>query len=183
MTSGRRAALALLAAGLAVLAGCGPRPRAPALEDNPVYVNDAGGFRFVVPEGWHQFARSELPPGKLDRERLLVQYRRLDPERQATLEVSAADLPASVNLTDYLADASYGAKAWRPQGKPEPVEGAGVPGTRYDFSARVGKNDLAREVIAFRRGERVYFFTVVYAARDDTAREQFRRSVARILWK
>jgi hypothetical protein len=183
MRSGRRGALVLLAVGLALLAGCGPRPRAPALEDNPVYLSDSGGFRFVVPEGWHQYARSELPPGKLDKERLLVQYRRLGAEQQATLEVSAADLPASANLAEYLGGPNYGAKEWRLRGKPEAVTVAGVPGTRHDYTAHVGKEDLAREVVAFRRGERVTFFTVVYAPKDVSAQEQFRRAVDRILWK
>jgi hypothetical protein len=146
-------------------------------------VNDREGFRFVVPEGWHQAARSEPPPGKLDQERVLVQYRQLDPEHPATFEVSAADLPAATDLAAYLAGPGYGAREWRLRGVPENLEVGGVPGTRYDFAARVDKDDLAREVVAFRRGERVYFFTAVFLAKDGTAREQFRRSVDRILWK
>src|SRR5262245_64118678 len=78
---------------LLLLLGCAPRPRAPALLDEPVYQNEREGFRFLVPEGWKQYARSEAPPGKGERERLLVLYRRLTPGPEATLEVTRADLP------------------------------------------------------------------------------------------
>jgi hypothetical protein len=174
--------LALIVAAT-LLAGCRPRPRAPALYDAPVYQNDTEGFRFVVPEGWSQYARSDVPPGKLDKERLLVQYRRMKSAKEATLEVSAADLPPSADLADYLAGPAFGVKDWKLKPPPEPVEVNGVAGTRYDFTGRVGKDDMTREVVAFRRGERVYFFTTLFFTQDATAQEQSRRAVSRILWK
>jgi hypothetical protein len=166
-----------------LLAGCRPRPRAPDLNDAPVYENDREGFRFMVPEGWSQYARSELPPGKLDKERLLVQYRRTKSEKEATLEVSAADLSPSTDLANYLAAPAFGVKDWKLKPSPESVEVNGVAGTRYDFAGRVGKEEMTREVVAFRRGERVYFFTTLFFTKDTTAQEQSRRAVSRILWK
>jgi hypothetical protein len=167
----------------ALLPGCRSRPRAPALDNAPVYQNDREGFRFVAPEGWTQLARADVPPGKLAKERLLVQYRRLNAPREATFEVSVADFSPSTDLADYLAAPAYGSKDWKLQSAPEPAEVNGVAGTRYDFTARVGKDDMTREVVAFRRGERVYFFTTVFFTKDATAQEQGRRAVARILWK
>src|SRR5262245_1447579 len=94
--------LGMAAVGLALLLGCTPKPVAPALRDEPVYQNDQEGFRFLVPEGWSQNARTEVPPGPVEKERLLVQYKRRPPAKPATLEVSMADLPSSTNLATYL---------------------------------------------------------------------------------
>jgi hypothetical protein len=174
--------LALLLATV-VPAGCHHGPRAPALDDSPVYQNDQAGFRFLVPEGWSQSARSELPPGKLDKERLLVQYRRTASSKEATFEVSAADLGPSADLADYLAAPALGVKDWKLKPPPEDLEVSGVRGTRYNFAGRMGKEDVTREVVAFRRGERLYFFTTVFASKDTTAQEQARRAVSRLLWK
>jgi hypothetical protein len=174
--------LALVVAA-ALPAGCRTRPRAPALDNAPVYQNDREGFRFLVPEGWSQFARSELPPGKLDKERVLVQYRRINPAKEATFEVSAADLPPSADLAEYLGAPAFGSKDWKLKSPPEPLEVDSVPGTRYEFTSRVGKEEMTREVVAFRRGERAYIFTTLFFTRDATAQEQARRAVSRILWR
>src|SRR5262249_45571367 len=97
---------------LLVLSGCNTRPRAPALVDEPIYQNEREGLRFLVPEGWKQLARADVPPGKVDRERLLVQYRRLLPGQEATLEVRLADLPTSAALDSLLSAPSYGVDRW-----------------------------------------------------------------------
>src|SRR5689334_537493 len=81
--------------------GCQPKPKAPALLDEPVYQTDEG-FRFLVPEGWIMSARANVPPGPVEKERLLVQYRRASGESQATLEVSMMDLPEDADLAAYL---------------------------------------------------------------------------------
>jgi hypothetical protein len=162
-------------------AGCQPKPKAPALLDEPVYQSDEG-FRFLVPEGWTMAARGSLPPGPLDKERLLVQYRRSADDKQATLEVSAADLPEDTELAAYLGGPSFSVSHWNPSGPPENLEVGGRPGTRYRFKARVGGSELAKEVTAFRRGGRVYFFNLLFAPSDAAAPEQFRRAVGRLVW-
>ena len=43
-----------------LLAGCQPKPKAPALLDEPVFQSDEG-FRFLVPEGWIMAARGNVP--------------------------------------------------------------------------------------------------------------------------
>jgi hypothetical protein len=164
-----------------LLDGCKPKPKAPALLDEPVFQSDEG-FRFLVPEGWSMAARGNLPPGKLDKERLLVQYRRTIGDTQATLEVSAADLPDNADLADYLSGPSFSASHWEPSGSPEKVEAGGRPGKRYRFTATVNRVKLAKEITAFRRDERVYFFTLLFAPADATAPEQIRRAIGRLVW-
>lgn len=171
--------LALLAAAL--FAGCRPKPKAPALLNDPVYQSDEG-FRFLVPESWIMAARGNLPPGPLDKERLLVQYRRTAGDSQATLEVSAANLPDNADLRDYLSGPSFSAQHWAPSGSAVKLEAGGRPGVRYRFTAIVSGAKLAKEVTAFRRGERVYFFTLLFAPSDATAPEQIHRALGRLVW-
>jgi predicted Zn-dependent protease len=174
--------IGLLVAGWIAGSGCQPRPKAPALLDEPVYQNDREGFRFLVPEGWIMAARADVPPGPAQKERLLVQYRRANADKQAMLEVSQADLPEPTDLQAYLSGPSFGASRWKSSAAPEPIEVHGVNGTRFRLTAQVRGEQLAREVTAFRRGERVYFFTLLYAPADTSAPEQARRAVGRIVW-
>jgi hypothetical protein len=168
---------------LVVLLGlsCQPKPRAPALIDEPVFQSDEG-FRFLVPEGWIMAARSNVPPGPVEKDRLLVQYRRVQGDSQATLEVSLMDRSEDTELTAYLSEPSFSVSRWEPQGEPEPLEAGGRTGTRYRFSGSMNKNEMAKEVTAFRRGGRVYFFTLLYAPEDATAPEQVHRVINRLEW-
>ena len=104
---------------LTLTAGCNSQPRAPALSDEPVYQNSAEGFRFLVPPGWSQRAKANLPEGKLGKERLLVQYRRLTEAFVASLEVTACDRETAADLPALLAGPSFGIPQWPPQGPPE----------------------------------------------------------------
>jgi predicted Zn-dependent protease len=167
---------------IAVLGGCRSRPHAPALRDDPVYQNADEGFRFLVPEGWTQHANAVLPRGKLDQEQLLVSYKRVASGDLASLEVLAADMPADTDLTAHLSGPSYSRQGWQPTAKPEQVEVDSVPGTRWVFTSQ-GTRKTVKEVAAFRRGERVYFFTALYSQGDAKAQEQVRRAVGSIIWK
>jgi hypothetical protein len=174
------AAIFLVATGLP---GCSSRPRAPALENEPVYQNKREGFRFVVPEGWIQTAKADIPPGKTQKERLLVAYQRPVHGKPVFLEVSLADLPDSTDLAAYLAETPYGTSKWRRLDPPQQVDVSGVPAVRYSYTTRVGRDDLIKEVTAFRRGERVYFFAGVYPTGDSQSREQLRRAAASTIWE
>ena len=91
------------------MTGCTPRPSAPALRDDPVYQNDREGFHFLAPEGWQQSVRSDIPPGKVDKERPLVNYQRNTGVTPASIRVSLADLPASTDiLLEALAEPDQG---------------------------------------------------------------------------
>lgn len=174
---------ALLIVCAAALPGCTSRPKAPAIRDEPVYQNDQEGFRFLAPEGWTQRAKSAVPPGKVEKERLLVTYHRMGAEKPASLEVTLADLPESADLAAFLIGPAYGSDKWRPKGAAQPTDVNDVAALRHTFTARVGKDDLTREVVTFRRGERVYFFTGVFPTADSKAREDVRRAVGSVIWK
>jgi hypothetical protein len=177
-----RRAFPIVVGLLLLLPGCSRRPHAPALGDDPVYQNSREGFRFLAPEGWVQRARAEIPPGKAEKERLLVEYQRVGGGKLALLEVSLADLPPSTDLITYLAGPADGVEKWRSVGRPENLEIEGVEATRMTFSGRVGKEDMTREVVAFRRGERVYFFVGLFTATDGKARDELRRAVGSTIW-
>ena len=165
---------------LCALAGCASRPSAPALVDTPIYQNKQEGFRFEAPEGWKMASRAEYPPGRTEQERLLVEYRRLRGEQPASFLVSMVDLPESADPGAYLRDRPFVKSL-----KSTPAESltlGGRPAQRYAFEGRPGKGDSSQEVVAVRHGERVYFFTGVFAAGDKQAREQVRRTVASLTW-
>lgn len=161
--------------------GCQPKPKAPALIDEPVF-QSAEGFRFLVPEGWIMAARANVPPGPVEKERLLVQYRRASGESNATLEVSLVDLPEQTDLATYLSRPSYSARHWEQSGQAESMEAGGMTGTRFRLRASIEGKELAKEVTAFRRGGRVYFFTLLYPPKDTAASEQVRRAIAHLEW-
>jgi hypothetical protein len=175
--------LGMMAVAAMFVLGCSSEPQAPVLRNEPVYQNDTEGFRFLTPAGWQQHAKVNVPPGKLDKERLLVQYVRLSSEKGASLDVSMVDLPPTADLTAYLAGPSGGAKSWSLKRPIEPVLINGVRGERITLTSRVSNEETTKEVVAFRRGERVYLFTAYFAASDSKARDQVRRTVESTVWK
>jgi hypothetical protein len=173
----------MMAAWAGLVLGCGSGPRAPALRDDPVYQNEREGFRFLVPEGWKQHAKAEVPPRKYPKDILLVEYKHLVPGKGALLQVSLADLPKGTDLTTFLASPAFGVKDWKPTAGMEGLQVDGGPATRLVFTGRLGPQEMTREVVVFRRGERVYFFTGLYNTGDTESRDQVRRAVASTLWK
>ena len=174
------AALALAA----MLAGCSPRPRAPALmQGEAVYVNAQEGFRFLPPPDWTMFSRAEVPPGRLTEERSLVGYRRGAGAAVATLDVSMADVPESEELAGAVKERRGGAE-WKAQGPAEALEVGGRPAARgsYQSHRQTDGPALVKEIVAVRKGGRVYFFTGVFPADDAKAREQVRQSVETLSW-
>ena len=151
--------------------------------DDPVYQNDREGFRFLVPDGWKQHGRADLPSGKVEKERMLVQYRRRAEGGEATFEVTLADLDATTDLAAYVAGASFGVEKWRRIAPVETLDVKGQSAVRVTLSGRLGSAEIQKEVTVFRRGERVYFFTGMFNAKDATSREQVRKAVDSIIWK
>jgi hypothetical protein len=170
----------LVIAGL-VIVGCDSGPRAPVLRDGPVYQNNREGFFFLVPDGWIQIARSELPSGKLVKERLLVSYR--STEKGMEFEVSMADLPEKADLKSYLEGPSFSVAKWKAISPEESVEIGGRPATRLLLVGESARKKVSKEVVYFRRNERVYFFTGVYLTSETNARSQIRQAVSSTSWK
>jgi hypothetical protein len=166
-----------------VMQGCGTRPRAPALIDEPVYHNPQEGFRFSTPEGWRIQGRSEFSSGtRLEKERMLVEYRRLKRGPFASLMVSIIDLPEAQPIGEYLQKRVAVKSTWRPGGS-ERLTLANQPAERFSFTGKGdGGVDVTREVVALRRGERVYFFTGVYSSKDTSARDEIRKALASLSW-
>jgi hypothetical protein len=178
------ALLGVVVLGSVLVGGCTRKPQAPALRNDPVYQNDQEGFRFLVPEGWAMVGNSNHPPGPATKNLMLVQYRRRTQDRRGMLEVDMIDLPPSTDVTAYLAGPSFGAKEWRRIGATEPVQSGSLSGERYNFSSRVGgTDDMTKEVVVFRRGERCYLFIGLFPPSDDAARAQIRQAVASTVWK
>lgn len=172
---------ALLVCALA-MAGCSRRPRAPLLQDEPVYHNSREGIRFLKPEGWIQHAKADVPAGRTSEEHLLVDYIHWHGDMPALLELSLVDLPESTNLGAHAAQASFGAIFWKLVSGPEQVEAGGMSGKRYVLTSQE-KRDRIKEVVAFRRGERVYFFIGVFMTADEAARDQIRQAMKSIVWE
>jgi hypothetical protein len=185
MTTARRPAAAALFAAALLAAGCADKPRAPALRNEAVYQNIQEGFRFLVPEGWAMHTRANLPPGPLEKEHILVAYQRRSAGagRPAAFEVSCADLPESADLAAHVAASGPGKDGWRAARPPEPVAAGNVQGVRVTLAGRAGNEGTQREVVAVRRGGRVYFFTLLAAPADTAARDQARQAVGSLLWK
>jgi predicted Zn-dependent protease len=177
----RKACWTSVVLALLLLAGCRRAPRAPALRNDPVYQNTRAGIRFLVPDGWSQWANGELPPGPLAQERMLVEYR-LAADQPTALRVTAIDLSPSEDLAAYLLGHLPG-KGWQESVPPEACTAGGVAGTRLAYTGVEGGQPTTRDVTAFRRGERLYLFTGVYAATDTKARQEIRRAIESLSWQ
>jgi hypothetical protein len=178
---------ALLLIGLLVyevisLSGWRSGPRAPALVDEPVYTNSRAGFRFRVPEDWAMAIRAELPPARLTDERVLVEYKVTGTDKPAALDVTAIDLPPSTSIEVYLAGRTKPEERWQER-QMEPITINGVEGVRVTLARRGERDGTTREVVGFRRGERIYLFTGVFATSDRKARDEIRRALESLIWK
>ncbi|HEV3204889.1 MAG TPA: hypothetical protein VGY77_10920 [Gemmataceae bacterium] len=173
----------ILVLGGAILPGCSEQPHAPALHDDPVYTNDRDGLRFLVPEGWSHQGGANLPGGKLSKEHSLVRFVRKGGDKKALFEITVASLGDSADLAAHAAGPSFSAKEWRQSSKGEKVETQGLSGTRFTFTGRIGKEEMIKEVVAFRKGDRVYFFNGLFFPGDSQARNQIRQAIASTIWK
>jgi hypothetical protein len=163
--------------------GCSERPRAPALEDSTVYQNDQEGFRFLVPEGWSQQSKSAIPPGRLTRELVLVEYRRYQTQPPAALQVSIQDLASDLPLGPLLAGSRAQNTDWHLVGNPVQAKVGVRVGQRFILEGKGPGGPQTREVIAVRKGDRVYFFTGIFNTPDHTSRDLVRQTFANVVWK
>jgi hypothetical protein len=118
--------------------------------------------------------------GKLSEEHLLVEYKRVTSAKPASLGVSRADIPADTDPAACLGGRASPNDSWQPQGTAEELKVGGQPAARLMFIGEFGQDRVAREMVAVRRGERAYFFTGIFPADDNRAREQVRKAVASV---
>ena len=186
----RACALLVLAA-----AGCGPKPPPP--------YHGPQGLRLTPPPGWVERARADapggdkleqtlsrqrklpLPPltpaGKGPRERLVVQYERVESGNLAWLRVTEADAPPAASLESLLAGRAPPG-AWKRAGAPEALEVSGQPAARLALTGRHDDQEYLCEMTAVRRGDKVYFFTASLPAADGAGRAAARQAVAGAAW-
>ena len=186
-----RYSLLTLASGAAVFGlvfglmhGCGSDPRAPALLNEPVYTNMQEGFRFVVPEGWKIQGRAEFPQKVMKEEHMLVEYRQIRDGKTLSLLVSMVDLPRDASFTDYVTQRLYPPSGWK-IAPAEKLQLGEAPAERLVMTLRTDKDKegIVREVVAVRKGERVYFFSGSFPAKDTTGRDEIRKAVASLAWE
>src|SRR5262249_48765297 len=113
-------------------------------------------------------------------ERLLVEYKSFLNDKSATFDVSMADVPEERSLTACIEGRAE--EGWRSTGAVEQLQVGSQPAARGSFTMTVGIETTCKEVVAVRRGRRVYFFTSVFAPDDTRARDEVRKAVASVSW-
>jgi hypothetical protein len=158
-------------------------PRAPTLRNEADYQSAQEGFRFRAPEGWSQtFTSGKYPSGATNQERKLVGYKKMTAGHPACFEVTYVDLPPSTDLGAYLVKASPGLAPWNLTTAATPLTVAGVEANRFILSTGSGTDLTVKEVVVFRRGERVYFFTGTFHSSDGDSVQMIRRAVESVSW-
>ncbi|HEX3152777.1 MAG TPA: hypothetical protein VHR66_32190 [Gemmataceae bacterium] len=172
----------LVAITCLTVSACSDRPVAPPLTDETVFVNDAIGLRFLAPAGWPVASRAVLPTGALPRPIILVAYQSVGSEKPASFEVMAADVPADADPGRFLIEHQLGNETWKPLPPQPALVVNGESAARWSLTRMQGKDEVRREVTAFRRGDRVYFFIAAFAASDAASRDSARGAVASVTW-
>jgi len=167
---------------LAAACGCAERPKAPPLVNDTVYQNDRIGLRFLAPDGWSLGSRSDPPSSPLPKPVILVAYQLVKGESFSELQVLAADLTEDSNYGNFLIEHRIGAAGWTLKPPAETVSINGVEAARYTLTRQEKRAEMRREATAFRRGGRVYFFIITFAAGDSAARDAARQSVLSVNW-
>jgi predicted Zn-dependent protease len=167
---------------VALAGGCSDRPKAPTLTDEEVFDDDRAGLRFLVPAGWVMQSRATVPDGPLSRTIIVASYRRGEGQRPATLEVITADVPADADLERWLAERGAGGGVWalRPPVKTITINGAEA--VQFGQTRVKETAELRRDVTAFRRGARVYYFVLRSTPADPDARDAIRTTLESITW-
>lgn len=165
-----------------VCCGCSDKPKAPPLLNETVYNYEKIGLRFLSPEGWTIASRSTIPPGPLSKPLLLATYRGTGEEHPAALEVFAVDLAEDADFGLYLLDHSIGVGQWTLKNPATAATINSAPATHYLLSQKEGTVEHLRDVTAFRRGGRVYFFMISYGADDPGSSDPARKSIDSITW-
>ena len=160
-------------------------PRTPSLGSDSEYHCAKKVFGSTLPTV--QGASREPPPGEYpsgttDQERQLVEYKKKAAKQPATLEVTYVDLPATTDLAVHLAKPSQGQPAWNPTAAAAPISIGTTEAMRYIFNNGAGPDPIMKEVVVFRRGDRVYFFTGTFTKSDQQSQQEIRRAVETIAW-
>ncbi len=170
-----------------MLVGCNDQPQAPALVQGLAeYHDEQHGFRFAPPAKWFQQKRSDYPSGHYEKEMVLIQYRSIDEGNAGVFRVSMVDLTANQSVAEYLSSRPAGVEGWSMVSAVEPTQAAGQRAERATYNGvwagRAVPQSVTKEVVAVRRGERVYFITGIFAAGDTNTKTVLRKALASVTW-
>ena len=171
---------AALACTLSVV-GCGSKPSAPAIQDSAVYENNQEGLTFLVPKGWSCSASATLPAA-IEGEMVLAQWRMSSPEQGASVEILCFDDVQQSDLQKYHEQASHAVEKWTASQEPEKLQIHGVDATRHAYTGLMNRSEMTKEVVCFRRGNRVFSFIGLFVVEDEKAQQQLRRAVGSTRW-
>lgn len=166
---------------LLLVAACADRPKAPPLTTEAVFQDDRIGLRFLVPAGWAIQSRTAIPDGPLNRTIVVASYRRMAGAKPATFEVLAMSPPPDADPERYLAEHGPGSEKWV-RGSPANLAAEGAGPVRFVQVREPGKGDARRDVVADRRGDRLYYFVLTAPANDAEARAAVRTTIDSITW-
>jgi predicted Zn-dependent protease len=172
----------LLVLPLAALVACSERPQAPPLTAEAVFQYEEIGLRFLAPAGWPIQSRAVLPTGPLRKPIVLVAYQKGAGEKPAEFKLVVADVSPETNLDQFLSEYRVGTEQWVAVPPTETVTINNAEATRHLQRRTQAKDEIRREVTAFRRGGRVYLFLVVFAATDGGSRDAVRTAVGSVAW-
>lgn len=171
------------AVAAATLAGCSETPRAPDLTTEAVYQNDRAGLRFLTPDGWNVIAKSVDPETPRDIPLRLIAYQHTEGRKRAELDLFTFAAPEDGDLLKYLERKPIGPEVWVHKPPVEPLTADGVEAKRYTLAGKGASADKRRELVEFRRGDRVYLFVISYNADDTKHRDQARGVIEKAVWK
>lgn len=169
---------------LVTVVGCSHEPVAPELRDSPVYRNAQEGIRFLVPDNWTQSASANLPVGDLEGELFLVRYNVLLPESTAQVQVLCyQDRTGTDDLVKHQQEPAFGIPQWTLKEGPKNEQISGQEGTWMYLTGRSKEREMGKEVLCFRRGDRVYSFVGTFWTSDEKARQVMHRAFQSVIWE
>jgi hypothetical protein len=163
-----------------------PRPGQPLLQqhDEELFTDRQIGLQFEPPAYWSMQSRSVESPRDHQAERVVVKYKRLNPGYPlAWFTVRVADVEGDPSPAELLKTRKPPEEDWTVR---KPVEDgltvAGRPAARVTFGGPFdpdgkGERDFTCEVVAVRRGPRVFYFAGSYTTDDPKGQERIRRAV------
>lgn len=164
--------------------GCNRGPVAPELRDSPVYHNSQEGIRFLVPDNWTQSASANLPVGDLETELFLVRYNVLSPDSTSQVQVLCyQDRSGSGDLAKHHQQPAFGIQRWALKDGPKPETISGQEGTWLYLTGKGQGREMGKEVLCFRKGDRVYSFVGIFSATDEKARQSIHRAFQSVIWQ
>ena len=167
-----------------LIAGCSRGPVAPELRDSPVYRNSLEGFRFLVPDTWTQSASANLPVGNLETELFLVRYNVRSTESNAQVQVLCfQDQSGQDDLVKHHQLPSFGIQQWTLKEDLRKEAVGGREGTWLYLTGRTQGREMGKEVLCFRKEDRVYSFVGIFWTTDDKARQSMHRAFQSVMWE